>query len=440
MELQRKVDEKLALWLKGTEVLYLKGARQVGKTHSLETFLKPRFKHFIEINLALNSSLIPSFNQIKTVDNFYFSVSLASNEKIVKGETVVFIDEIQKATKFDYLTLSKFLAIDGRARVVFSGSLLGVNEMPITSYPVGYLDEVTMYPLDFEEYLWAAKVNPSLISNCRDCFSQKIPFDPTAHQIFLNHFYNYLLVGGMPAAVCAFFSSHSLVEVNRAHDIIDKNYISDVASHVEAKSRPYILDIYQTIPSEISSKNKRFVLNKIAKKYQVDKIRNDFIWLTDANIVLPVYNVEEPKSPLQLSISHSLVKLFMADVGMLTYYLLDTGVEDKIYKHEKDINYGAIFENAVAQELFAHGYSNLYYYSNKKKGEIDFITQYKGDVLPIEVKSGKDYQKHSALTNLLNEPQYDIKEAFVFSDYNVKQEGKITYYPIYMIDFLNKIS
>ena len=241
--------------------------------------------------------------------------------------------------------------------------------------------------------------------------------DTLVHEKLLDLFYLYLIIGGIPAVVEAYLKTKNLHEVFQIQEGIIKLYKKDIAQY-DPKNKLYLEEIFQLIPSELNCKNKRF------------------IWLKEAGVALPVYCASEPTLPLILSRSTNLFKLFMSDVGLLSSMYAD-GIQVKLLKKETNINYGSVYENAAAQELWAHGF-DLYYFNSKKQGEIDFLIEQNGEVLPIEIKSGKGYTKHSALDNLLNSEHYHIEKAFVFCNENVKQEGKIIYYPIYMCGFLQK--
>lgn len=436
--LKRKFERKLEDWKKGNKVLLVDGARQVGKTFLIEHFCKQHFSSFLEINLSTRPDAIEPLQKARTVEEFLFALTSFSSVPLKPKETAIFIDEIQLATQIDFQTLAKPLSLDGRYRFVFSGSLLGVTEFNTALDPTGFMYTETMYPLDFEEFLWANKIQDGAIEKAKECFEKRTPLPSFLHQIFLDQFYHYLVVGGMPEVVNSYVERQDLPTLRIIFKSIEQHYLKDITKYAPKEERPMIRSAYEVLPSEISSKSKRFILKNLGKRSSVSRESNYFVWLSSAGIAIPVYNVDEPKTPLLLSRNSLLLKLFSSDVGMLSYRLMDTGIQQKILGHQKDINFGSVFENVVAQELTAHGYRDLYYFSSKKKGEVDFILEYKGDVLPVEVKSGKDYKRHVALDNLLSNQNYDIKEAFVFSDANIETRGNKTYFPIYLIGCLEK--
>ena len=436
--LKRKAEKLLNEWKNSNDALLITGARQVGKSYLIREFGKANFKHFIEINLYEQKEFIPVLEQAKNAEDLLFRISALTSENLVVGETLIFLDEIQYAKNCDLITLAKFLVENGKFRYIFSGSMLGVELNNIASWPTGYMREMRMFPLDFEEFLWSVGLKHSVIDHLADCFAQEKPVDTQIHERLIDSFYKYLLIGGMPEAVQTFVFTNDLKKVNEVQQKIDQYYRKDIVQYAPQQQKVHLDTIYRILPQELNSKNKRFSLGEIGKGYAVKDIQDDFMWLKKAGVALPVYNVTEPKTPLELSANNRLVKLFHSDIGILANLLMDTDIQLKLLAKEKEINFGAIFENAVAQELTAHGYENLYYFNSKKQGEVDFLIEYKGNVLPIEVKSGKDYKIHSALDNLLKNENYNISQAVILCNGNVERNGKKLYLPIYMTMFLKK--
>ncbi len=435
--LKRKFEKKLDDWLKSDKVMLVDGARQVGKSYLVSHFCKKHFKHYVEINLSNEKGAKEAFATAKSTKDFLLVCSAFSSSPLSEKETAIFIDEIQLAPSVDFITMSKALALDGRFRFIFSGSLLGVNDFSPLLNPTGYLYKEMMYPLDFEEFLWANNVNADVIENAKNCFNEKKEVPSFIHEKLIDLFYLYLLVGGMPDAVNSYIKTNDIPSLRIAFHSIESFYRSDISKYAKNEDKQYILNAYDLLPSELNSKSKRFILSKRKTGYSLQRSENDFLWLKDAGVAIPVYNVDEPKIPLLLSKNSTLFKLFANDVGLLSYRLFNTGITQKVLAHEKDINFGSVFENAVAMELNAHGFADrLFYFSSKKQGEIDFLVEYKDGLLPLEIKSGKGYKRHLALDNLLSSKEYGIKEAFIFGNCNVERKGNRTYFPIYMIDFL----
>lgn len=440
--LKRKADKVLEEWLHSKGALLVDGVRQVGKSFTIREFGKKNFATFVEMNFIVHPEIIPALKaacnpQQKDIDGLLLAISSLSSKPLKKGETLIFFDEIQEAKELDLLTLAKFLVQDGRYRYIFSGSLLGVSDLFVDSYPVGFLSHLQMYPLDFEEFLVASGVQANVITHLRDCFHKRIPVNEAVHERTLNLWYRYLLIGGMPEAVSNYLENNDLVSLNQVFSKIDIDYRKDITKRAKEEKKPYIEQIYDSLPESINAKNKRFVLSKIGKKYQFRALENDFVWLKKAGVAIPVYAVSEPIPPLRLSVESRLMKLFASDVGLLDYALRDSSSQLNIMAKDGQTNFGSIYENAVAQELNAHGFSRLYYYAKKSEGEVDFLIEYQGKVLPIEIKSGTHLKEHASLSKMLANPSYHLEEGFVFGDTNFFQDGNISYFPIYLIDFVH---
>ncbi len=436
--LKRKCEQQLEEWLESKDALLVTGARQVGKSYLIREFGKKNFPVYVEINLFEKPEWIPVLENAKSADDLLFRISMLSDKPLEEGKTLIFFDEIQYAKKSNLITLSKFLVLNGKYRYIFSGSLLGVELTNIASWPTGYMRQFQMFPLDFEEFLIAVGLSDKVLSYLKECFEKEEKVDSVIHERILDAFYKYLLIGGMPEAVETFLSTNDLKRVNAVQEKINEFYTKDIIQYAPIKQRIHLESIYRILPQELNSKNKRFSLGEIGQGGKIKDIQDDFMWLKKAGVAIPVCNVKDPVTPLELSSDSRLVKLFHSDTGILANLLMDTNIQIKLFSNEKDINYGAIFENVVADELTAHGFSELYYYNNKKAGEVDFMIEYKGEVLPIEVKSGKDYLRHSALNNLLSNDSFSIKNAIVFCNRNVERKDKILYLPIYMIMMIKK--
>ena len=310
---------------------------------------------------------------------------------------------------------------------------MGVELNGLKSAPVGYMQILDMYPLDFHEFVDALGVQENIIAILEKCFIERKTVDEFIHKKMLDIFNLYLIVGGMPQAVSIYLETNDLNRVSQVQQDITRLYRFDFSKY-EEKYKLKLKEIYDALPGQLDEKNKRFQLNKVGKGISFKKVENDFLWLKDAGVVIPVYNVSEPKLPLMISENRNLFKLFMSDVGLLTNMYSDY-VKMAILNHESSINNGALFENVVAQELNTKGF-NVYYYNSKKMGELDFVVELDGEILPLEIKSGKDYKRHSALNNVLSTENYNIKKALVFSQGNVEVKDKRIYIPIYMIMFL----
>lgn len=432
--IKRKIETEIReFYEKDKKALLITGARQVGKTYIIRAFGKSAFESFIEINFLENRSARSLFENAASSDDILLRISAIADRPLIPGKTLIFFDEVQECKEL--VTAIKFLADEGSYRYILSGSLLGVDLKDIRSVPVGYLDVFEMYPLDFEEFALANGVSERVIDSLRASFENRTPADAVVHERMIDLFRLYLIVGGMPSVVVRYLDTNDLQEVAREQRAILALYRRDIAKY-DPENKLYLEDIFGLIPGELNAKNKRFILKDLNENFKFSRYRNSFLWLKNAGVALPAFCVTEPTVPLTLNKSSNLFKLFLSDVGLLAAMYMD-GIQLKLLNREKDINFGAVYENAAAQELKAHGY-DLYYFNSKKQGEIDFIVERGGDVLPVEIKSGKGYARHAALDNVMRNPDYAIPAAYVFQNDNVCVDGKVVYLPIYMLMFLQK--
>lgn len=431
--LERRIKQEIRDFLDGDrkEALMVTGARQVGKTYIIRECAKEIYKNIVEINFVENQQAVKLFENITGSKDILLRLSALTDVPMIPGETLVFFDEVQECPEI--VTAIKFLVEDGQYRYILSGSLLGVELKDIRSVPVGYLSILEMYPLDFREFCEANRVSQTVMDKLKECFEKKQPVDELIHEKMMELFRLYLIVGGMPAVVDAYIRTNNLKEVLRIQQGIVQLYYKDIAKY-DKDNKLYLDEIFSLIPSELNHKNKRFIMKDLNENFRFSRYENSFIWLKEAGVALPVYCVQEPEIPLLLSKSTNLFKLFLSDVGLLASMYVD-GLQLKILNREKDINFGAIYENVAAQELKAHGFE-LYYFNSKKQGELDFVIEYQGNVLPLEIKSGKAYTRHNALDNVLKDERYAIPQALVFCNENISTVDKIVYLPIYMIGFL----
>lgn len=431
--LKRKIDTYLTnYYATNRNALLITGARQIGKTYSIREFGRT-FKSFIEINFLENPDAVALFKGAKNSSDILLRLSAITTKPLIKGETLIFFDEVQKCP--DIVTAIKFLVDEGSYRYILSGSLLGVELNDLRSEPVGYMGVKDMYPMDFEEFISCVGINQQVIDSLRTAWQNRTPVDEFVHSKIMELFRLYLVVGGMPAVVSKYIETNNLQEVMAVQKDIIKLYKRDIAQY-DSNNKLSIEEIFDLIPPELNAKNKRFILKRLNENAKFERYQNSFLWLKNAGVALPVYNIEEPKLPLLLSRSRNLFKLFQSDIGLLAAQYAE-GIQLRIISGDKSINFGSVFENAVAQELVAHGI-DVYYYNNKKRGELDFVIELAGKVLPIEVKSGKDYEVHRALTNIMDCSEYEIPESIIFNNDNINVRGKYIYAPIYMVMFIEK--
>lgn len=432
----RKAKSKLIDWKNNSnKALLVTGARQVGKTYIIKEFLKEEFgeDNFVEFNLFENELAKETIENSLNSEDLLFRLSALSNKSMVKGKTIIFLDEVQVCSNI--ITTIKFLVNEGSYRYILSGSLLGTELKDIKSIPVGYMDSFQMFPLDFEEFLIANRLNTNVIDKLKTNFNNLTPVDNIVHSKLIDMFHLYLIVGGMPAVVKKYLDTNNLKDVVEEQNNINRFYRQDISKYDE-KNKLYIKDIFDLIPSELNNQNKRFIMKNLNENLKFSRYENSFLWLKDAGVALPTYCADEPKTPLMLSKSRNLFKLFHCDVGLLASMYMDNNLQIKILNKDKDINFGSIYENAIAEELASKGF-DLYYYKSNKFGEIDFLIENKGVVIPLEIKSGKNYKKHNALDNLLTN-DFDIPKAYILSNNNIEVDANKIYLPIYMIMFFEK--
>ena len=419
------------------KVLLIDGARQVGKTTIIRYVGQKLFKNFIEINMVEDVLGNQLFSNVKTVEDFYLQVSMLAGDKMKEKEnTLIFIDEIQAYPHL--LTLLKFLSQDNHFTFIASGSLLGVALQETTSIPMGSIRKVRMFPLDFEEFLYANGLNKIFLSNIRKKYENLETLDETTHNKMMDLFKKYLLVGGLPDAVNAFLETKNIQTVREIQNEIHDYYAVD-ASKYDVDNKLKIRRIYDLIPSNMENKKKRIIVKEIENKKgkTFNDYSDEFEYLIGAGIALNVQAISNPTFPLIESAGKNLMKLYLNDVGILTGILYRNNIR-AILDDQKSINLGSVYETVVASELIAHGHK-LFYYDNRNKGEVDYLVDdYDSlSVVPIEVKSGKDYTVHSALNTFVQNEEYGVKKAIVLSnERQITVKGKIIYLPIYYLMFL----
>ena len=441
--LKRKIQSYLEDYLKSdsNKMLIVAGARQVGKSYIIRHVGKQLFPNFVEINMAEDSYGPRIFANAKTLEDFYLNLStVAGNQLKDKHNTLVFIDEIQA---YDHLlSMVKFLKQDDRFTYIASGSQLGITLKETPTVPVGSITIKNMYPLDFEEFLWANGVGEEAIGIMESKIRQRESLSEALHNRMMDLFKKYLLVGGLPDAVNSFVERKNIVEVRDIQREIHHLYRLDAARYEQESQRKLkIQRIFEMVPSNLENKKKRVVATKIEQKKEarMSDYADEFEYLIHAGIALQVQAISQPSYPIIENSGKNLLKLYLNDVGIFTGILYEEQIQP-IMNDQRSVNLGSVYETVVAQELAAHGFK-LCYYDNKKKGEVDFLvddTEHLS-VMPLEVKSGKDYYVHSALSNILEVEEYHIQQAFVLNnDREIYVKEGITYLPIYSIMFFKK--
>lgn len=437
--LYRKIESVVYEHLSSNDnkVLVVSGARQIGKSYIIRYVGRKLYKNFIEINLIEDFDGPKIFNDVRTPDDFYFALGIVAGKQLGESsDTLIFLDEIQQYPHL--LTMLKFLRQEDRYKYVASGSLLGVTLKKSTSIPIGSIRILKMYPLDFEEFLIANGVDKDAIENLRTHFIVQKSLSESIHNKILSLFKRYLLVGGLPDAVNAYINTRNIVKVRQIQGDIHDLYVADVAKYDE-EHRLKIERIYNLVPSNLENKKKRLIYKNIENKNgkRANDYEEEIEYLISSGITLEVKAISNPLFPLTESESKNLLKLYLNDVGLLTSVLYRNNVS-AVLNDEASINLGSVYECVVATELAAHD-NQLFYYDNRTRGEVDYlIDDYKSlSVVPLEVKSGKDYKRHSALSRFVTTPDYNIKKAFVLSNNReVETRDKITYLPIYFCMFI----
>ena len=318
IRMKRKVEAQLIAWKNKSserQPLLVNGARQVGKTYILRKFGEEQFKNVVYVNLETNLTIASYFNDNIAPERLLSYLEASTGERIIAGETLIFFDEIQEVK--DFITKIKFLVDDGTYKYVLSGSLLGVELNGLKSAPVGYMQILDMYPLAFHEFVDALGIQKNIIDILEECYKERKTVDEFIHKKMLDIFNLYLIVGGMPQAVSTYLETNDLNRVSQVQQDITRLYRFDFSKY-EERYKLKLKEIYDALPGQLDEKNKRFQLNKVGKGMSFNKVENDFLWLKDAGVVIPVYNVSEPKLPLMISENRNLFKLFISDVGLLT--------------------------------------------------------------------------------------------------------------------------
>lgn len=419
------------------KIMVVDGARQTGKSFIIRKTAGSFFEHYVEINLFEDKHGLRLFRDVDTVDKFNMAVSLAAGAYLGDGkaDTIIFLDEIQEYP--DLLPLLKFLNQRGRYRYIASGSALGVELSKTSSIPMGSLTIEHLHPLDFEEFLWALGVGDEVISYLKTCHTGKREVPLPVHETMMRHLRTYFLIGGLPEAVRSHVDGMDINGIRKLHSEIISFYAADCAKY-DSEHRLQIMRIYHLLPSFMEQRKKRVVYKEIDPgSARSDRYVDEFDYLSSSGVALPVMAVSNPVFPLDESVTKNLLKLYMNDVGLLSSVLFASNTR-AVLDDVRSINLGALYETFTAMELCAHGH-RLFYYDNRVKGEVDFlINDYdRLAVLPIEVKSGRDYQIHSSLTSMIKTNEGGATEGLVLCNSNsAKPRNGIRYIPSYMTMFI----
>ena len=434
LQMKRQYEKKIQDWINDSKkALLIYGARQVGKTYLIREMLKRNNISYFEVNFQEREDILNAMNNLSNSEDMTMKLALYSDVPLVEGKSIIFFDEVQLYP--DIITKIKFLVDEGKYRYILSGSNLGVELKGIKSIPVGYVDMFQMFPMNLFEFADAIGIQDAMIKYLKECFDELQPVDEIIHKRMLNVFYYYLICGGMPSVVNTFVKTRNLREVRNEQQNIIRQYKADFIKYENDDKKLKIISIFDSIPAQLNQQNRRFVFTQLDKELKFDRYENSFLWLKDAAVAIPIYIANEPKAPLILSKSTNQFKLFMADVGLLTSCYPDCVSKELLNMNlENEINNGALFENYIAQEFISNNITP-YYYKNKKIGEIDFMVEYDNQIIPLEIKSGKDFKLHKALDKLLDTREYEIKKAYILAPTNIEVDDRNIYLPIYMAGF-----
>ena len=436
--LYRKISTDIEAHLRSgnDKIMVVEGARQIGKSYIIREVGNRLYKNFVEVNFVKDDETDGLFRNIHGLDEFYMTLSMVAGGKLGnKSDTLIFLDEIQHYPQ--YLTMLKFLREEAKFTYIASGSMLGIALRSTASIPVGSIICKQMFQLDFEEWLMAEGWGKDALDYVRDCYKRQVSLTEAQHENLLSEFKKYLLVGGLPDAINTYMATHNIVRVREVQESIRNMYKEDAAKYEKESSKKLLVRrIYDMIVSQMENKKKRIVAKDIRDKKgdRFEWYAEEFEYLISSGIALDVHAISNPKYPLSESVHKNLLKLYLNDVGMLTGRLYEYNIAP-VMKDERSINLGSVYESVVAQELKAHGH-NLFYYDNAKKGEVDYLVNNatRMTVLPIEVKSGKDYTSHKALDKFLANKEYNIPSAIVLdNEREVYTKDNVTYMPIYYI-------
>ena len=431
--LKRKVSDDIAKWYQSgcNKALLLTGSRQVGKTTSVRMFAKAHYSHFVEINFVKFPRARQAFDGNLDTKTIVTNLSAMGFGPFVEGKTLVFFDEIQECP--NARTAIKFLVEEHRYDFIESGSLLGINYKPVTSYPVGYEQELKMYPLDFEEFLWANGVGTDVIDTLRHCYQKEQPVPAFIHDQISKFYRQHLVVGGMPNVVQTFIDNADFGNVLNVQRSILTTYRADITNYA-GKDQVLVKRIFDAIPSQLGKQDKRFILASLEKGASMRKYEDPTQWLIDAGIAYYSFNVSDFALPFTATENRRLFKLYMVDTGLLSSLLLK-GIQFDVLNGNIGVNEGALTENYIACSLSSKGIP-LHYYDKKSRQELDFIIEENNQITIIEVKSGSDYKRHASLDAAIKANPEKIERSIVFSPYNIESQNDVLYLPLYMSQFL----
>ncbi len=430
--MKRKIENQLVEWKHNHDkrCLLVKGARQVGKTYSIDRFARENYKHYTYLNFDENPTYKTIFDGDLDAETLIKQISLrVPDAELEQGETILFLDEIQNCPRAR--TALKFLAIDGRFDVVASGSMLGIHYKDVPSYPVGYVDHLDMYSMDFEEFLWANGVKETSIQDVREYFEKKEALPEAMHEKMMELFREYIVIGGMPRVVREFVETHHFAKVLSIQKGILSDYMDDIAKYAEGADKAKARACFLSIPKHLAKDYKKFRYSLVEPRATYRKYGGSLMWLYDAGIINFCYNLSDPALPLAGNARSDVFKVYMRDTGLLVAMLDEGSVED-IIDGNLGIYKGAIYENIIA-DIFAKSGKKLYYYEKNSKVEMDFFIRYQKTATAVEVKSAEKATSKSMTSMIQN---YGVRHGIKLTAGNVSGNETVESLPLYMAMFL----
>ena len=428
--LQRKFTTELSRFLQEEpdKIMLVNGARQIGKSYLIRYVSQQQFAHYIEINLQADKEGARTFANVHSVQDFYVQLGIYAGQDLGNREdTIVFLDEIQAYPHL--LTLLKFLNQDARYRYIASGSQLGIALKMTPSTPMGSIAIKQMYPLDFEEFLWANGLNQDVIEALRKCYKEETPVPAGIHVAMKNYLNLYVAIGGLPAPINAFLATNNMNAVSEEYQAILEEYRDDMVKYAPDKDKPHIRECFNSIPKQLAKENKKFQYSKVMPGGRGEAYAGSLQWLEDAGIISRCYNTDITGLPMEGNARDNVFKVYTADIGLLIA-MLAPGTRADILQGNLGGFKGAIFENLMADTLHKKR-QNLYYFQKDSGLELDFLVRMKGECVPLEVKA-RTSQAKSAQTVLKHPEKYGVKQIIKFGDYNVGREGQLLTLPSYM--------
>lgn len=443
---KRKIESVLYKWqrTKGHKPLVIKGCRQCGKTSSVKDFVKKNYANIVYLDFHEHKEYKAFFAGALDVDTITLNITIGMPGTLfVAGKTCLVLDEIQECP--NARASLKFFKLDGRFDVICTGSLLGVmgyksreeqEEEEKASIPVGFEEIVNMYPMDFEEWLWANGVQPQHFDYLRQCFEKEEPVNVAVHQRMRELLLKYVIVGGMPEAVSTFLTTNNMGSVLKVQKDIIETYKSDMIKYAPQEDKSRIRECFESIPAQLARENKKFTYSVIRSNARSSQFQGSLQWIEDAGIIRRCYNLNITELPLDGNAIKDCFKVYMADIGLLVS-MLEEGTQWSIMQGDMLTYKGALFENLIADILGKEG-RKLYYFRKESGLELDFVIRYKGECCPLECKARTANAK-SEQTVLKHPEQYHIYHALKAGDYNIGRSGPLLTIPLYMVFLLPEV-